>query len=178
MVAVVLAIFGIALVIGLLGHGKLQLDLLGVGAALIAAFSFSYYNIFGHAILERHDRWTVLLFTTMSAAVFWVFINSPWKIAAAHYTAEAWGFLFVFAVVSVLLPFAFYFAGLQYLTPTKAIVVSCLEPVFSILIAAAALHESVGPVQALGMAMVLGAIVVVQRPARGDKVTAFIEPVD
>jgi drug/metabolite transporter (DMT)-like permease len=178
MLAVILAIFGIALVIGLFGHGKLQLDSLGVIAALVAAFSFSYYNIFGHAILERYDRWTVLLFTTMAAAVFWIFINSPWKIAAEHYPPEVWAFLFVFAMLSVLLPFSLYFAGLQYLSPTKAIVVSCLEPVFSILIAAAALHEAVGSLQALGMVMVLGAIVVVQRPARGDRVQTVIGPVD
>ncbi len=178
MVAVALAIFGIALVIGLFGGRKLHFDSIGVGAALVAAFSFSYYNIFAHSLLERYDRWTVLLFTTMSAAVFWLFINSPWKIAAEHYTAAALGFLFVFAILSVLLPFVFYFAGLQHLRPTKAIVASCLEPVFSILIAAAALHESVNPLQAVGMAMVLGAILVVQRPAAGDKVQPVIEPVD
>ena len=177
-VAVALAIFGIALVIGLFGGRKLQFDSVGVGAALVAAFSFSYYNVFAHSLLERYDRWTVLLFTTMSAAVFWLFINSPRKVAAAHYTPAAWGFLFVFAMLSVLLPFVFYFAGLQHLRPTKAIVASCLEPVFSILIAAAALHESVSPLQAVGMAMVLGAILVVQRPAAGDKVQPVIEPVD
>lgn len=178
MVAVALAILGIALVIGLFGVRQLQFDSVGVGAALVAAFSFSYYNVFAHSLLERYDRWTVLLFTTMSAAVFWLFINSPWKIAGAHYTPAAWAFLFVFAMVSVLLPFVFYFAGLQHLRPTKAILASCLEPVFSILIAAAALHESVTALQALGMAMVLGAILVVQRPAAGDKVQPVIEPVD
>ena len=78
----------------------------------------------------------------------------------------------------LLLPFALYFAGLQHLTPTKAIVASCLEPVFSILIAAVALHEAVGPSQALGMAMVLCAIIVVQRPSVGDRVQPVIEPVD
>jgi drug/metabolite transporter, DME family len=177
MVAVALAIFGIALVIGLLGQGQLRLDSLGVTAGLIAAFSFSYYNVFGHSILERYDRWTVLLFTTMSASVFWIFVNSPWKIIASHYTAAAWGFLFGFSLLSVLLPFTFYFAGLQHLSPSKAIVVSCLEPVFTILIAAAALHESVHPLQAVGMIMVLCAILVVQRPAGRDK-PQLIEPVD
>lgn len=178
MIAVALAIFGIALVIGLFGGHKLQFDSVGIGAALVAAFSFSYYNIFAHSLLERYDRWTVLLFTTMSAAIFWLFINSPWKVASEHYTPAAWAFLFVFAILSVLLPFVLYFAGLQHLRPTKAIVASCLEPVFSILIAAAALHEAVSPLQAVGMAMVLGAILVVQRPTAGDKIQPVIEPID
>src|SRR5215467_6080639 len=96
MIAVALAIFGIAFVIGVFGQGQLRLDSVGVAAALVAAFSFSYYNILGHSILARYDRWTVLLFTTLSASVFWIFLNSPWKIAAAHYTGVAWGFLLLF----------------------------------------------------------------------------------
>jgi len=161
--SVLLAITGIALVIGLFRHGGIQLDPIGVVAALIAAFSFSYYNIGGHYLLARYDRWTVLLYTTLAASLFWLIVNPPNKIAAAHYSASTWLFLAVFSFLSVLLPFAFYFAGLERLVPTKAIIASCLEPVFSILIAAIALKEVVGPVQAIGIVMVLGAIVLAQK---------------
>lgn len=162
--SVFIALAGIALVIGLFGPGKLHLDALGVSAALIAAFAFAFYNIGGHSILTRYDHWTVLLYTTMAASLFWIAANPPNRILAAHYSPGAWLFLLIFAVLSVLVPFAFYFAGLQHLEPTKAIVVSCLEPVFSILIAAVALREVVRPLQGLGILMVLSAIVIVQRP--------------
>lgn len=177
-VSVFLAITGIALVIGLFGGGRLQLDRIGVLAALLAAFSFSFYNVGGHFILARYDRWIVLLYTTMAASAFWILVNPPTKIAAAHYSSTAWLFLFAFSVLSVLLPFACYFAGLQHLEPTKAIIVSCLEPVFSILIAAAALKELVTPLQGVGVAMVLCAILVVQRPTRGDTASSIVDPVD
>ena len=176
--AVVLAIAGIALVIGLFGQGRPNLDPIGVAAALIAAFSFAYYNIGGHSVLARYDHWTVLLYVTMAASAFWIVINPPTKIAAAHYSATTWMFLVAFSMVSVLLPFSFYFAGLQHLEPTKAIIASCLEPVFSILIAAVALKEAVNPLQGLGVAMVLGAILVVQRPARGQPAPPVAGPVD
>jgi drug/metabolite transporter, DME family len=177
-VSVFLAVTGIALVIGLFGGGRLQLDRIGVLAALLAAFSFSFYNVGGHFILARYDRWIVLLYTTMAASAFWILVNPPTKIAAAHYSSTAWLFLFAFSVLSVLLPFACYFAGLQHLEPTKAIIVSCLEPVFSILIAAAALKELVTPLQGVGVAMVLCAILVVQRPTRGDTASSIVDPVD
>lgn len=176
--AVLLAIAGIALVIGLFGQGRPNLDPVGVTAALIAAFSFAYYNIGGHSILGRYDHWTVLLYVTMSASAFWIVVNPPTKIAAAYYSATTWMFLVAFSMVSVLLPFSFYFAGLRHLEPTKAIIVSCLEPVFSILIAAAALKEAVNLLQGLGVAMVLGAILVVQRPARGQPAPPAAGPVD
>jgi drug/metabolite transporter (DMT)-like permease len=95
---------------------------------------------------------------------------------AAHYSSSAWLFLAIFSLLSMLLPFTLYFTGLKLLVPTKAIIASCLEPVFAILIAAIALKETVGPVQSIGIAMVLGAIVLAQRS--GAERTPTIGPVD
>jgi DME family drug/metabolite transporter len=160
---VLLAICGIALVIGLFRRGGIQLDAIGVGAALVASFSFAYYNVAGHYLLEHCDRWVVLLYATLAASLFWIIVNPPNKIIAAHYSGSAWLFLAVFSFLSMLLPFTLYFAGLKLLVPTKAIIASCLEPVFAIVIAAIALKEAVGLVQAIGIVMVLGAIVLAQR---------------
>jgi len=176
--AVGLALLGIALVIGIFSSG-LRLDTIGVAAALVASLSFSFYNVGGHRLLSRHDRWTVLLYTTGSAALFWIFVNSPSKIASAHYSGGQWLFLLVFSLLSVLLPFSFYFAGLQHLEPTQAVIGSCLEPVFSILVAAIALGEILRPVQAIGIVFVLAAILVVQLPDRKvDETATLIEPIE
>ncbi len=174
--AVVLALAGIALVIGIVGGGGLRLDAIGVLAALLAAFSFAFYNVGGHSLLARYDRWIVLLYAIFSASVLWVVINPPWKIAAAHYSGGQWLFLLAFSLISVLGPFSCYFAGLQHLEPTRAIVVSCLEPVFSIVIAAVVLGEVMHPVQAAGIALVLIAIVVVQLP--DSKLHEAITPIE
>ncbi len=177
--AVGLALAGIAMVIGVVGSGAFRLDSVGVTASLLAAFSFAFYNIGGHNILARYDRWTVLLYTTFSAAVFWIVLNPPWKVVAAHYSGGQWIFLIVFSMLSVLLPFSFYFAGLQHLDPTRAIIVSCLEPVFSIGIAAIVLGEIMRPLQTLGIMMVLAAIVVVQLPDRKSREpVTVVEPIE
>lgn len=164
--AVGLAVVGCALAVGLVGSGGFRMDPLGVTVALLAAFSFALYNIGGHSLLARYDRWKVLLWVLVGAAVFWIIINAPWKIVAAHYGRAQWGFMAVFSLLSVLLPFSCYFAGLQHLEPTRAIVASCLEPVFSILIAALALGELLRPMQTAGIVLVLVAIVLIQLPER------------
>lgn len=177
--AVLLAVVGSGLAIGVAGRGGFRPNAVGTLAAILAAVSFSFYNIAGHSILARYDRWIVLLYTTFSAGGFWLVMNPPWKLAAAHYSGTVWIFLVVFAVVSALAPFSFYFAGLQHLEPTRAIVVSCLEPVFSIVIAAFALGELMGPLQILGIVLVLSAIVVVQLPDRAaTEETAVVEPIE
>ena len=174
-----LAVTGIALVIGIFGSTGFRLDAIGVIAALGAAFSFAFYNVGGHSILARYDRWTVLLYVILSASLFWIVVNPPWKIAAAHYSVDQWLFLLVFSLISVLAPFSLYFAGLQHLEPTRAIVVSCLEPVFSIVIAAVALGEIVRPLQTVGIVLVLVAIVVVQLPDRRlHEEMTLVEPME
>ena len=170
--AVGLAVTGIALVIGVFGRSGLRMDTIGLFAALLAAFSFAFYNIGGHGILARRDRWIVLLYTTGSASLFWLLVNPPWKLIAAHYSAAQWFFLLLFSLLSVLAPFSFYFAGLQHLEPTRAIIVSCLEPVFSIVIAALVLGEVMRPPQILGIVFVLAAITVAQLPDR------LVEPIE
>ncbi len=177
--AVGLAVTGIALVIGIFGAGGFRLDTIGVGAALLAAFSFAFYNLGGHTILARYDRWTVLLYTILSASLFWIVVNPPWKIIAAHYSGAQWLFLLVFSLISVLGPFSLYFAGLQHLEPTRAIVVSCLEPVFSIVLAAITLGEMMRSGQTIGILLVLVAIVVVQLPDRrfAEEITV-VEPIE
>ncbi len=177
--AVALAVTGIALVIGIIGARStgglaLHFDSYGLIAALLASFSFAFYNVAGHRILACYDRWRVLVWTLAAAALFWLFVNPPWKIVAARYVPVQWLFLFVFSMISVLGAFSLYFLGLQYLEPTRAIIASCLEPVFSILLAALLLGETLRPVQTLGIVFVLAAIVIVQRPARG----VMVEPME
>ena len=181
--AVLVAIAGIALTIGVVGShstSPLHLDSYGLLAAMLASFSFAFYNVGGHGILARHDRWRVLFWTLASAAAFWLLVNPPWKVLATHYTSAQWAFLFVFSMMSVLGPFSLYFLGLQHLEPTRAIIASCLEPVFSILLAAVFLGEGVRPIQMLGIVLVLSAMVIVQLPggdsAEGEAVV--VDPIE
>ncbi len=177
--AVGLAVVGCALAVGFVSSGGLSMDPVGVTAALLAAFSFAFYNVGGHSVLARYDRWKVLLWVLVSASTFWMFVNPPWKIVAAHYGREQWGFMLMFSLVSVLGPFSCYFAGLQHLEPTRAVVASCLEPVFSIVIAAIALGELLRPLQTLGIVVVLVAIVLIQLPERAAREEELVvEPIE
>ncbi len=177
--AVALAVMGCTLAVGLVGSGGFRMDMRGVTAALLAAFSFAFYNVGGHVLLARYDHWKVLLWVLAGTSAFWIVVNPPWKIMTAHYGRDQWAFMAVFSLVSVLVPFSCYFAGLQHLEPTRAIVVSCLEPVFSIVIAAIVLGELLHPVQTLGIVLVLVAIVLIQMPERAARAEELVvEPIE
>jgi len=176
--AVGLAVVGCALAVGFVGSGGFRMDKIGVTAALVAAFSFAFYNVGGHKVLARYERWKVLLWVLIGTSMFWLFVNPPWKIVAAHYNRQQWEFMLVFSLVSVLGPFSCYFAGLQYLEPTRAIVASCLEPVFSIVLTALVLKELVRPMQMVGIVLVLVAIVLIQLPERARDEELVVELIE
>ena len=157
-----MAVAGAALAIGVFEGAAVKLNAVGVVAALLAALTFSFYNVGGRELVARFDRWYIVLYAMAGASLFWLVVNPPWKIWAAHYTASQWLFLFVFACLSMLVPYLLYFAGLHHLDATRAIVVSCLEPVFAIGFAWAFLQTGVPALPLLSMVAVIGATELLQ----------------
>lgn len=188
LLGVLLAVAGCALAVGFfsgrpsfpwLGLSGVEFSTVGVLAAEMAAISFAFYNVYAQHLLQSIDRWTVLTYALLWSAAFWIVVNPPWKIVALHYTCSQWVFLAIFSMTSMLIPFSFYFAGLQHLDPTRAVVTSCLEPVFAILLTAILLGEWVTPIQFAGMLIVLTATALVQRPDRlRHEPTIAVEPIE
>ena len=168
--AAIMAIAGIALTLGLFYSG-ITLSAIGVGAALLASFGYAFYNVAAQGLITRNHQLTIMTYVLLSAAMLWLVVNPPWRLAAQHYSARQWGFLFVFACLSMLLPYIFYFSGLKYLDPTRAVITSCLEPVFAILFAVIFVHEVLRPLQVAGIVTVLAATVMVQVSRTGDSLT-------
>ena len=186
---VALAVLGSGLAVGELTAQRdfpwlaisgIHFNTLGVVAAEMAAISFAFYNVYGQHLLQIYQRWTVLVYSLLGAAIFWQIVNPPWKVIAQHYSGGQWLFMTIFAVTSMLIPFSLYFGGLQYLDPTRAIVTACLEPVWAILLTALILGELVSPMQVVGIAVVLSATILVQRPERKDRSEPLIavEPIE
>ena len=186
---VVLAVMGCAFAVGeiagragfpWLAISGVRFDKVGVLAAEGAAITFAFYNVYGQHLLQLYRRWTVLVYSLLGAAAFWIVINPPWRIAAQHYSGSQWLFMLVFSISSMLIPFSLYFAGLQYLDPTRAIVTACLEPVWAILLTAMILGEWVSPRQVVGIAIVLLATILVQRPDRKtpSEASIAVEPIE
>jgi DME family drug/metabolite transporter len=162
--AVVMSLFGSMLVVGVGSSSKLRFASTGVLAALGAAFSFAFYNIVAARLVKRRPSWLVMFYAIAGSVIFWLIVNPPWRVATQQYSSQQWIFLAGFAMISMLLPYNLFFAGLKYLDVTSAIVTSCLEPVFAIVFAAIFVGESLGLFQIAGIVLVLIATVIIQMP--------------
>jgi drug/metabolite transporter (DMT)-like permease len=162
--AVLLAIIGCALTINLF-HSDKSFSAIGVAAGLAASFSFAFYNIMAQRLVSHNHPFRVMAYTLLGTSILWGLLNPPWRLLEQNYSSAQWSFLLLFACISMLLPYFFYFSGLKYLDPTRAVIASCLEPVFAILFAAAFVHEGLRISQILGILIVLVATILVQTRA-------------
>jgi len=160
--AVLVAVIGTGLAIGVFQSG-VKFSLLAVAAGLVASFGYSFYNIAGPGLVARNHPFTVMFYILLGSALMWQFVDPPWRLAAQHYSGSQWAFLFAFACFSMVLPYMLYLSGLKYLDPTRAVITSCLEPVFAILFAWIFVHEALRALQVAGIVAVLIATVMVQR---------------
>ncbi len=163
--AAFIAMVGTALAIGVFQSG-IKFSLIAVGAALLASFGYAFYNVAGQGLVMRNHQFTVMFYLLLGAAILWTIVNPPWKLAAQNFSGSQWGFLFLFACLSMVLPYMLYLSGLKYLDPTRAVITSCLEPVFAILFAVLFIGESLHILQIVGIVAVLVATVMVQLKPR------------
>lgn len=164
--ALLLAGAGLALTIG--GGAGTPL---GVALALGAALVYAVYIVVGTRVLRDVDPLAASSVICAGAAASYVLLAAVAGLAgqAPRFPATAAGWLPVAALVlvSTALAIAAFFAGLRRLGATLTSVISTLEPVVSVALAAAVLGERVGALQALGGAIVVGtAAWLALRPAR------------
>lgn len=128
----------------------------------LSAFTYAYQVVGTKQLLKRYSVWTMLVYMFGFSALFWMFINPPTHIAAKNYALGDWGILWLFAIVSILIPQTAFASGLKLLTASTAGIVGVLEPVFAIVIAFFVLGETLSVIQSLGALLVVGAVGLLQ----------------
>ncbi len=157
--AAALSFGGCALAVGGYRAAGLVLSASGVAYGLAAAFTFSFFNIWGRRVAPRVEVWTGLLWALGAATIFWFVVRQPMRLAQAGFSPRQWALFLFYSLVSVLLPFLLFYSGLRLLPATHAMITSTLEPVFAALFAFLMVGEHLGAAQFAGMAAVIAAIV-------------------
>ncbi len=134
----------------------------GILLAVSAAAIYAVYIIVGAGVMRRVSAAPSSLVIFASAAgVYGVFtaVNGP------HWPATRAGWMAVggIALVSTVIPVVTFLAGLKRVGPTDASMLSTLEPVVTVVLAAWLLGESLRPVTLVGGALILAAVILLAR---------------
>ena len=155
--ALVIALAGTALTVGPAG-GEIVGILLGMSAALI----YSIYILVGAQVMKHVSavQSSAVIFTAagITAGVLMV-INGP------HLPVSPGGWMTITSIVLIatVLPVVTFLAGLKRIGPANAAMLSILEPVVTVILAAIFLDETLSPITWVGGGLILTAVLLQTR---------------
>lgn len=163
--ALLLALAGLAVTIGLEFSAQPLGLLLGLGAALI----YSLYILAGSRFTAGSDPLAAACVVTLSAAASYA-VQVGWQGWAPPQSAHGWLAIVMMALICTVAAVALFLNGLEKIGATRASLVSTAEPVVTILLAWALLGEPVGLPQVMGGMLILGAVLLVSREADPQRI--------
>jgi drug/metabolite transporter (DMT)-like permease len=168
-VALLLAVLGAGLTVGPIGGGNAPGVALGIAASLI----YACYILALTRIAGGVDPLVSSAVITSSAAVVFLVLAAAQGSPLPN-TGHGWLSIAAIALISTVVAVVAFLGGLARIGPTDTATVSTMEPVVTLLLAVALLGETLAPLQLVGGACILAAVV---RLARGNQISAVPQQV-
>lgn len=168
--ACVLAILGCALVTGMLTDGS-SVTSRGLIYGVLSGAGYGLYGIFSRFALDRGYKSLTITAYTFVFAVLGMAPFTDFGILMGSLRSMHWDgvfYLFLMLLTSVV-PYILYTKGLTVISPSVAAIIVVIEPVCAMIVGAVLYDEAITWLSALGMAMVIGAIVLLNIHIEGRK---------
>jgi drug/metabolite transporter (DMT)-like permease len=152
-----LALLGTALTVGPEG-GRLT----GVLLALSAAGIYSVYIVVGTQVMKQVSAIQSSAVIFASAGATFGLLTAAW---GPHWprSASGWFTILLIVLIPTLVAVVAFLAGLARIGPTNAAMLSTLEPVVTVLLAAWLLGEHLKAISLLGGGLILAAVLILAR---------------
>ena len=160
LLALVLTFAGCCLVSGL-GSGS-AVSMKGLLLGLGSGFFYALYSIFSRYAIERgYDSWTITFYTFL----FCLLASAPlshWDLIAQALSggASVPVYALLMGLLTGFLAYIFYTKGLEGMESSRAGILASVEPVVGTIVGTLVFHEPLPVQSVLGIALVLGGIVV------------------
>jgi drug/metabolite transporter (DMT)-like permease len=155
--ALTLALTGAALTVNPQGG-----QLLGIVYAVMAAMVYSVYIIIGAGMMKQVSAIQSSLVIFASATAVYGTLTA---VNGAHFPASSsgWWSMAGIVIMATVIPVTTFLAGLERIGPTNASLLSTLEPVVTVLLAAWLFAERLETITLVGGGLILVAVVVLTR---------------
>jgi drug/metabolite transporter (DMT)-like permease len=156
-IALALALIGTAFTVG-----PVSGQIVGALMAITAALIYSVYIIVGTNVMKHVSAVQSSTVIFASAGIVYgllTFFNG------AHFPASNFGWLTIVGMIFIatIIPVVTFLAGLEMIGPINAAMLSTLEPVVTVLLAAWLFGEKLGTIVLLGGGLILAAVVLLTR---------------
>lgn len=135
----------------------------GLGFAILSALCYAGYmlgtKVFSSKAIDANILTTIVCFSC--AAMYLMTALATHGFSFPH-TGHSISYLLFFGILSTALPIQLMLKGLKYVSSTRASIISVLEPLVTLIVGMALLHESVSSLQLCGGMLILSSAVLVQ----------------
>ncbi len=159
-----------------------QVEWYGVSLVMLAAFLYSMYVVGSGRILKKVHWFPASAVLTVSCAGFFLirdlFMNNGRTLLEVNSTALYYGT--VLGVFSTFLAIGCFYLGLSIIGPSKASIISTLEPVVTACLSALVFSEQMTVLQIFGASFILFAILILQKAREAKpagKRTSFLKKI-
>ena len=147
------------------GLGQLRLSPAGIVLGLLAALTAAYYTLSSVPLVRSLGAWPTTTWGFALGAVPMLVWAPPWT---AHPTGDALtvaGLVAFVVLLGTLVAFGLYLASLRHISASEAAITATAEPVATSIAALLVLGVALAPLQYLGGAAIVGAVLLLRRPA-------------
>ncbi|WP_340030801.1 EamA family transporter [Paenibacillus sp. FSL K6-1122] len=147
---------------------QLSVSSLAVIWGLLSGVSAAFYTLYAVQLIKKFDSLVVVGWAMIIGGLGMSFIQPPWKMNFANITLETYGYLIFTILFGTMIAFWFYIASLKSLTPQETSLLGSAEPLAAVGTTVIWLHEPFGFYQWIGMACILGMMLVMQSNRLGS----------
>jgi drug/metabolite transporter (DMT)-like permease len=171
-IAIVLALIGTAFIVDPKGGQPL-----GIFFSVAAALIYSGYIIVGTNVMKKVSPFQSSVVIFASAGLVYALLMS----ANGHHfptTSSGWLHIAGIVLVATVIPVATFLAGLERIGPTNSAMLSTLEPVVTVLLAAWLFGEKLAWIVLIGGALILAAVILLTRRELGKQSPLETTPIE
>ncbi len=137
-------------------------DTVGIILGIYAAMGASVYYLWGKKFLDKYSSNTVILYMTALSIPGLIILGNPVELMKTSLTSTAWLFVLALGFFPGTVAFVVSMVALNHIEASKASIVASIEPVAAVLIAFVVLSQGLNTLQALGVALVFGGVVLLR----------------
>jgi len=140
-------------------NSSLQLTILGSGLVLISTVSFAIFIVYAGDVIPRVGS---LRFTSygMLSACAGVIVHNLFVegIQSIQQSSPIYGLALMLAVFCTLIPSFLMNEGMRIIGSSRTAILGVFGPIVTLFLSALVLNESIGPIQLVGAALVIGGV--------------------
>ncbi|SDI19182.1 Threonine/homoserine efflux transporter RhtA [Alteribacillus bidgolensis] len=156
--AIILTLAGCSLVAGLLPGGAMNITLTVLMIGVASGFFCALYSVIGKFVSRKYHSVTITAYSMFCGSIFLLPISDLEKNIEPFTHPMAWVYAVGSVIISTILAYVLYTAGLKYIESSHAAILSTVEPIVAIMVGITVFNDVLTIWQSLGIMLVFSSI--------------------